>query len=172
MGDSKMGLQARLMSQALRKLTANISKTNTSCVFINQLREKIGVMFGNPETTTGGNALKFYASVRLDIRRTSQLKDGEEIIGNRTRVKVVKNKLAPPFRKADFDILYGEGISQLGEIVDLGVYLEIIKKSGSWFSYGDTKLGQGRDAVKMIIKDNPELYDELKTKISEALKKQ
>jgi recombination protein RecA len=172
MGDSKMGLQARLMSQALRKLTANISKTNTSCVFINQLREKIGVMFGNPETTTGGNALKFYASVRLDIRRTSQLKDGEEIIGNRTRVKVVKNKLAPPFRKADFDILYGEGISQLGELVDLGVDFDIIKKSGSWFSYGDTKLGQGRDAVKMIIKDNPELYDELKTKISEALKKQ
>ena len=172
MGDSKMGLQARLMSQALRKLTANISKTNTSCVFINQLREKIGVMFGNPETTTGGNALKFYASVRLDIRRTSQLKDGEEIIGNRTRVKVVKNKLAPPFRKADFDILYGEGISQLGEIVDLGVDFEIIKKSGSWFSYGDTKLGQGRDAVKMIIKDNPELYDELKMKISEALRKQ
>lgn len=172
MGDSKMGLQARLMSQALRKLTANISKTNTSCVFINQLREKIGVMFGNPETTTGGNALKFYASVRLDIRRTSQLKDGEEIIGNRTRVKVVKNKLAPPFRKADFDILYGEGISQLGELVDLGVDFDIIKKSGSWFSYGDTKLGQGRDAVKQIIKDNPELYDELKLKISEALKKQ
>ncbi|HAX94724.1 MAG TPA: recombinase RecA [Bacteroidales bacterium] len=172
MGDSKMGLQARLMSQALRKLTANISKTNTSCVFINQLREKIGVMFGNPETTTGGNALKFYASVRLDIRRTSQLKEGEEIIGNRTRVKVVKNKLAPPFRKADFDILYGEGISQLGELVDLGVDFDIIKKSGSWFSYGDTKLGQGRDAVKQIIRDNPELYDELKLKISEALKKQ
>jgi recombination protein RecA len=172
MGDSRMGLQARLMSQALRKLTANISRTNTSCVFINQLREKIGVMFGNPETTTGGNALKFYASVRLDIRRTSQLKDGEEIVGNRTRVKVVKNKLAPPFRKADFDILYGEGISQLGEIIDLGVDFEIIKKSGSWFSYGETKLGQGRDAVKLIIKDNPELYDELKTKISEALKKQ
>lgn len=172
MGDSKMGLQARLMSQALRKLTANISKTNTSCVFINQLREKIGVMFGNPETTTGGNALKFYASVRLDIRRTSQLKDGEEIIGNRTRVKVVKNKLAPPFRKADFDILYGEGISQLGELVDLGVDFDIIKKSGSWFSYGDTKLGQGRDAVKQIVKDNPELYDELRLKISEALKKQ
>ena len=171
MGDSKMGLQARLMSQALRKLTANISKTNTSCVFINQLREKIGVMFGNPETTTGGNALKFYASVRVDIRKTTQLKDGEEIIGNRTRVKIVKNKLAPPFRKADFDILYGEGISQLGEIVDLGVDFEIIKKSGSWFSYGDTKLGQGRDAVKQIIKDNPELYDELKTKIFEALKK-
>jgi recombination protein RecA len=171
MGDSKMGLQARLMSQALRKLTANISKTNTSCVFINQLREKIGVMFGNPETTTGGNALKFYASVRLDIRKTSQLKDGEEMIGSRTRVKIVKNKLAPPFKKADFDILYGEGISQLGEIVDLGVDFEIIKKSGSWFSYGDTKLGQGRDAVKQIIKDNPELYDELKQKVSEALKK-
>jgi len=171
MGDQKMGLQARLMSQALRKLTANISKTNTSCVFINQLREKIGVMFGNPETTTGGNALKFYASVRVDIRRTSQLKEGEEIIGSRTRAKIVKNKLAPPFKKADFDILYGEGISQLGEIVDLGVDFEIIKKSGSWFSYGDTKLGQGRDAVKQIIKDNPELYDELKAKIFEALKK-
>jgi len=172
MGDQKMGLQARLMSQALRKLTANISKTNTSCVFINQLREKIGVVFGNPETTTGGNALKFYASVRVDIRRTNQLKEGEEIIGSRTRAKIVKNKLAPPFRKADFDILYGEGISQLGEIVDLGVDYEIIKKSGSWFSYNDTKLGQGRDAVKQIIKDNPELYDELKTKIFEALKKQ
>jgi len=172
MGDSKMGLQARLMSQALRKLTANISKTNTSCVFINQLRDKIGVMFGNPETTTGGNALKFYASVRVDIRKTNQIKEGEEIIGNRTRVKIVKNKLAPPFKKADFDILYGEGISQLGEIVDLGVDFNIIKKSGSWFSYGDTKLGQGRDAVKQIIKDNPELYDELKEKISEALKNQ
>jgi recombination protein RecA len=171
MGDSKMGLQARLMSQALRKLTANINKTNTSCVFINQLRDKIGIVFGNPETTTGGNALKFYASVRLDIRRTSQLKEGEEIIGSRTRVKIVKNKLAPPFKKADFDILYGEGISQLGEIVDLGVDFEIIKKSGSWFSYGDTKLGQGRDAVKQILKDNPELYDELKAKVSEALKK-
>ncbi len=171
MGDSKMGLQARLMSQALRKLTANISKTNTSCVFINQLRDKIGVMFGNPETTTGGNALKFYASVRVDIRKTSQLKEGEEIVGSRTRVKIVKNKLAPPFRKADFDILYGEGISQLGEIVDLGVDFEIIKKSGSWFSYGDTKLGQGRDAVKQIIKDNPELYDELKGKVADALKK-
>jgi recombination protein RecA len=171
MGDSKMGLQARLMSQALRKLTANISKTNTSCVFINQLREKIGVMFGNPETTTGGNALKFYASVRLDIRRTSQIKEGEEIIGSRTRVKVVKNKLAPPFKKADFDILYGEGISQLGEIVDLGTDFNIIKKSGSWFSYGDTKIGQGRDAVKQILKDNPELYDELKVKVQEALKK-
>jgi len=171
MGDSKMGLQARLMSQALRKLTANISKTNTTCIFINQLREKIGVMFGNPETTTGGNALKFYASVRLDIRRSNQIKEGEEVIGNRTRVKVVKNKLAPPFRKADFDILYGEGISQAGEVVDLGVELNIIKKSGSWFSYGDTKLGQGRDAVKVIILDNPELYDELKTRVSEALKK-
>ncbi len=172
MGDSKMGLQARLMSQALRKLTANISKTNTSCVFINQLREKIGIMFGNPETTTGGNALKFYASVRLDIRRTSQLKEGEEAIGNRTRVKIVKNKLAPPFKKADFDILFGEGISQLGEIVDLGTDFNIIKKSGSWFSYGDTKIGQGRDAVKQILKDNPELYDELKAKVQEALKKQ
>ncbi|MCX6301719.1 MAG: recombinase RecA [Bacteroidia bacterium] len=171
MGDSKMGLQARLMSQALRKLTANISKTNTSCVFINQLREKIGIVFGNPETTTGGNALKFYASVRVDIRRTSQLKEGEEIIGNRTRVKIVKNKLAPPFRKADFDILYGEGISQLGEIVDLGTDLNIIKKSGSWFSYGETRIGQGRDAVKQILKDNPELYDELKAKVQEALKK-
>ncbi len=170
MGDSKMGLQARLMSQALRKLTANISKTNTSCVFINQLREKIGVMFGNPETTTGGNALKFYASVRLDIRRTNQLKEGEDIIGNRTRVKIVKNKLAPPFKKADFDILYGEGISQLGEIVDLGSDFNIIKKSGSWFSYGDTKIGQGRDAVKQILKDNPELYEELKVKVQEALK--
>jgi recombination protein RecA len=172
MGDSKMGLQARLMSQAMRKLTANISKTNTSCVFINQLRDKIGVMFGNPETTTGGNALKFYASVRVDIRKTNQIKEGEEIIGNRTRAKIVKNKLAPPFKKADFDILYGEGISQLGEIVDLGVDFDIVKKSGSWFSYGDTKLGQGRDAVKQIIKDNPELYDELKEKIAEALKNQ
>jgi recombination protein RecA len=171
MGDAKMGLQARLMSQALRKLTANISKTNTSCVFINQLREKIGVMFGNPETTTGGNALKFYASVRVDIRKTNQIKEGEEIIGNRTRVKIVKNKLAPPFKKADFDILYGEGISQLGEVVDLGVDFDIIKKSGSWFSYGDTKLGQGRDAVKLILKDNPELLEELKAKVSEALKK-
>jgi len=170
MGDSKMGLQARLMSQALRKLTANINKTNTSCVFINQLREKIGVMFGNPETTTGGNALKFYASIRLDIRKTSQLKDGEEIIGSRTRVKVVKNKLAPPFKKADFDILYGEGISQLGEIVDLGVDLEIIKKSGSWFSYGETKLGQGRDALKKLLADNPELCEEIETQLIAALK--
>jgi recombination protein RecA len=171
MGDSKMGLQARLMSQALRKLTANISKTNTSCVFINQLRDKIGVMFGNPETTTGGNALKFYASVRIDIRKTNQIKEGEDIVGSRTRVKIVKNKLAPPFKKADFDILYGEGISQLGEIVDLGVDFDIIKKSGSWFSYGETKLGQGRDAVKQIIRDNPELSDELKSRITESLKK-
>ena len=172
MGDSKMGLQARLMSQALRKLTANISKTNTSCIFINQLREKIGVMFGNPETTTGGNALKFYASLRLDIRRTSQIKDGEEIVGSRTRVKIVKNKLAPPFKKADFDIMYGEGISQLGEIVDIGTEYNIIKKSGSWFSYGDTKIGQGRDAVKQILRDNPELYEELKLKVTDALKNQ
>ena len=171
MGDSKMGLQARLMSQALRKLTGNINKTNTSCVFINQLRDKIGVMFGNPETTTGGNALKFYSSVRLDIRKTNQIKDGEEVVGSRTRVKIVKNKLAPPFKKADFDILYGEGISQVGELIDLGVDFEIIKKSGSWFSYGDTKLGQGRDSVKQILKDNPELYEELKTKVVEALKK-
>ncbi|NLN30206.1 MAG: recombinase RecA [Bacteroidales bacterium] len=172
MGDSKMGLQARLMSQALRKLTANISKTNTSCIFINQLREKIGIMFGNPETTTGGNALKFYSSVRLDIRRTSQLKNGDEIIGNRTRVKIVKNKLAPPFRKADFDILYGEGISQLGEIIDLGTDFNIIRKSGSWYSYNETRIGQGREAVKQILRDNPELYDELKTKVIEALKNQ
>ena len=170
MGDSKMGLQARLMSQALRKLTATISKTNTTCIFINQLRDKIGVMFGNPETTTGGNALKFYASVRLDIRRVSQLKDGDEVIGNQTRVKVVKNKVAPPFRKAEFDIMFGEGISRAGEIIDLGVYKGIIKKSGSWFSYGDTKLGQGRDAAKKCIEDNPELADELEAAIMEALK--
>ncbi len=171
MGDSKMGLQARLMSQALRKLTASISKTNTVCIFINQLREKIGVMFGNPETTTGGNALKFYASVRLDIRRISQIKDTEEVQGNRVRVKVVKNKVAPPFRKAEFDIMYGEGISKVGEIIDLGVEKNILKKSGSWFSYGETKLGQGRDAVKRLLNDNPDLLDELETKIREALQK-
>ncbi len=171
MGDSKMGLQARLMSQALRKLTANINKTNTCCVFINQLREKIGVMFGNPETTTGGNALKFYASVRVDIRKVTQIKEGDEILGNRTRVKIVKNKLAPPFRKAEFDIMYGEGISKIGEIIDLGVDYEILKKSGSWFSYGETKLGQGRDAVKGLLADNPELAEEVEAKIREALKK-
>jgi len=170
MGDSKMGLQARLMSQALRKLTANINRTNTTCIFINQLREKIGVMFGNPETTTGGNALKFYASVRLDIRRISQLKDGDAAIGNQTRVKVVKNKVAPPFRKAEFDIMFGEGISKTGEIIDLGVEYGIIKKSGSWFSYGETKLAQGRDASKNVIKDNPELAAELEAKIVEAIK--
>lgn len=165
MGDSQMGLQARLMSKALRKLTASINKAHTCCIFINQLRDKIGVMFGNPETTTGGNALKFYSSIRVDIRRSSQIKDGDEVIGNRTRVKIVKNKVAPPFKKAEFDIMYGEGISKVGEIIDLGVELGIIKKSGSWFSYGDTKLGQGRDAVKMLIKDNPELMDELEEKI-------
>ena len=170
MGDSKMGLQARLMSQALRKLTANINKTNTTCIFINQLREKIGVMFGNPETTTGGNALKFYASIRLDIRKIGQLKDGDEAIGNQTRVKVVKNKVAPPFRKAEFDIMFGQGISKTGEILDLGVEYGIIKKSGSWFSYGDTKLAQGRDASKMVIHDNPELSLELETKIIAAIK--
>jgi recombination protein RecA len=169
MGDSKMGLQARLMSQALRKLTANINKTNTTCIFINQLREKIGVMFGNPETTTGGNALKFYASVRLDIRRIGQIKDGDEVNGNHTRVKIVKNKVAPPFRKAEFDIMYGEGISKTGEIIDLGVEYNIIKKSGSWFSYGDTKLGQGREAVKNLINDNPELAEELENKIIDAI---
>jgi len=167
MGDSKMGLQARLMSQALRKLTANINKTKTCVIFINQLREKIGVMFGNPETTTGGNALKFYASVRLDIRRIGQIKDGEEAQGNHTRVKVVKNKVAPPFKKAEFDIMYGEGISKTGEIIDLGVEYNIIKKSGSWFSYGETKLGQGRESVKSVIKDNPELAQELEAKILE-----
>ncbi len=170
MGESKMGLQARLMSQALRKLTATISKTNTTCIFINQLRDKLGVMFGNPETTTGGNALKFYASVRLDIRRVSQIKDGDEVIGNQTRVKVVKNKVAPPFRKAEFDIMFGEGISRAGEIIDLGVEKGIIKKSGSWFSYDDTKLGQGRDAAKKCIQDNPELAEELEAKIMEALR--
>ena len=169
MGDSKMGLQARLMSQALRKIAATISKTNTCCIFINQLREKIGVMFGNPETTTGGNALKFYSSVRLDIRRIGQLKNGEDVVGNSTRVKVVKNKVAPPFRKAEFEIMFGEGISHTGEIVDLGVQYGIIKKSGSWVSYGDTKLGQGRDSVKQIIGDNPELADELETKIFAAM---
>lgn len=170
MGDSKMGLHARLMSQALRKLTATISKTNCTVIFINQLRDKIGVMFGNPETTTGGNALKFYASVRLDIRKKSQIKDGEKVIGTGTKVKVVKNKVAPPFMTAEFDIMYGEGISKLGEIIDLGVEFEIIKKSGSWFSYGETKLGQGRDAVKTLLKDNPDLAKELETKIFEHIK--
>jgi len=165
MGESKMGLQARLMSQALRKLTGTIAKTNCCCIFINQLREKIGVMFGNPETTTGGNALKFYASVRLDIRRTSQIKDADEVAGNRVKVKIVKNKVAPPFRIAEFDIMFGEGISKVGEIIDLGVEYNIIKKSGSWFSYGDTKLGQGRDAVKTLLLDNPDLMDELESKI-------
>jgi recombination protein RecA len=170
MGDSKMGLHARLMSQALRKLTGTISKTHCTVFFINQLREKIGVMFGNPETTTGGNALKFYASIRLDIRRSSQIKDGDNVIGNRTKVKVVKNKVAPPFKTAEFDIMYGEGVSKTGEILDLAVEFEIIKKAGSWFSYGDTKLGQGRDAVKILIKDNPELADELEQKIKEVIK--
>lgn len=169
MGDSKMGLQARLMSQALRKLTGTINKTGCCCVFINQLREKIGVMFGNPETTTGGNALKFYSSVRVDIRRSSQIKTGEDVIGNRTKVKIVKNKVAPPFRTAEFDIMYGVGISKSGEIIDVGVDLGIIKKSGSWFSYGDTKLGQGRDAVKLLIEDNPELMEEIESKIKAAI---
>ena len=170
MGESKMGLQARLMSQALRKLTATISKTNTTCIFINQLRDKLGVMFGSPETTTGGNALKFYASVRIDIRRLGQIKDGEDILGNMTRVKVVKNKVAPPFRKTEFEILFGEGISKVGEIVDLGVLYGIIRKSGAWFSYTDTKLGQGRDAAKRMIADNPELAEELEAKIMAAMK--
>ena len=170
MGDSKMGLQARLMSQALRKLTATISKTNTICIFINQLREKIGVMFGNPETTTGGNALKFYASVRLDIRRMSQIKDGDDAVGNRVKVKVVKNKVAPPFRMAEFDIIFGEGISKVGEILDIGVEMGIVNKSGSWFSYNSDKLGQGRDAVKQLLQDNTELANEIETKIREKLK--
>lgn len=169
MGDNQMGLQARLMSKALRKLTGSISKANTCCIFINQLREKIGVMFGNPETTTGGNALKFYSSVRIDIRRSSAIKNADKIIGNRTRVKVVKNKVAPPFQLAEFDIMYGEGISKIGEIIDLGVEMNIINKSGSWYSYGETKLGQGRDAVKDILKDNPELLEELETKVIEQL---
>ncbi len=170
MGDSRMGLQARLMSQALRKLTSNISKTNTCVVFINQLREKIGIMFGNPETTTGGNALKFYATIRLDIRSIGKIKDGENIIGNRTRVKVVKNKVAPPFKKAEFDMMFGQGISKIGEIVDLGVDYDIIKKSGSWFSYGDTKLGQGRETVKSLLMDNPELSEEIENKIIDSMK--
>ncbi|MBO6064449.1 MAG: recombinase RecA, partial [Bacteroidales bacterium] len=169
MGENKVGLQARLMSQALRKLTANISKTNTCCIFINQLREKIGIMFGNPETTTGGNALKFYASVRLDIRRTTQIKDGEEALGNHVKVKVVKNKMAPPFKKAEFDIVFGEGISHSSELVDLGVELGIIAKSGSWFSYNDQKLAQGREAVKKLLQDNPELAEEIEAKIRAAL---
>jgi recombination protein RecA len=169
MGDSKMGLQARLMSQALRKLTGTISKTGCCCIFINQLREKIGVMFGNPETTTGGNALKFYASVRLDVRRISQIKDSDEVSGNRVKVKIVKNKVAPPFRIAEFDIMFGEGISKAGEIIDLGVEHNIIKKAGSWFSYGETRLGQGRDAVKQLIMDNPELMEELEIKIKEVV---
>ncbi|MCQ2155083.1 MAG: recombinase RecA [Bacteroidales bacterium] len=169
MGDSKMGLQARLMSQALRKLTANISKTNTCCIFINQLREKLGVMFGNPETTTGGNALKFYASVRVDVRRTTQIKDGDEAYGNRVKVKIVKNKMAPPFKKAEFDIVFGEGISRVGEVLDLATDMEIIKKSGSWFSYGDSKLAQGRDACKQLLIDNVELCEEIEAKVRERL---
>jgi recombination protein RecA len=169
MGESKMGLQARLMSQALRKLTANISRTNTCCIFINQLRDKIGIMFGNPETTTGGNALKFYSSIRVDVRRMTQIKEGEEATGNRTRAKVVKNKLAPPFKKAEFDIVFGEGISKIGEIIDLGVDFDIIKKSGSWFSYGDAKLAQGREAVKQLLLDNPQLSEEIEGKIRERL---
>ena len=169
MGDNKVGLQARLMSQALRKLTANISKTNTCCIFINQLREKIGILFGNPETTTGGNALKFYASVRIDVRKVTQIKDGDEATGNRTRAKVVKNKMAPPFRKAEFDIVFGEGICKVGEIVDLAVEYDIVHKSGSWFSYGESKIGQGREAVLQVLRDNPELSDEIEAKVREAL---
>jgi recombination protein RecA len=169
MSDSQMGLQARLMSKALRKLTGSINKAGTCCIFINQLRDKIGVMFGNPETTTGGNALKFYSSIRIDIRKASQIKEGEDVMGNRVKVKVVKNKVAPPFRKAEFDIMYGEGISKVGEVIDLGVDLNILKKSGSWFSYGETRLGQGRDSVKQIIHDNPELLEELEAKIKEIL---
>ena len=171
MGDNRVGLQARLMSQALRKLTATINKTQTTCIFINQLREKIGMMFGNPETTTGGNALKFYASVRLDIRKASAIKDGEEIIGNQVRVKVVKNKVAPPFKKTEFDLMFNEGISRVGEIVDLGVENGILAKSGSWYSYDGNKLAQGRDAVKNVLRDNPELAEEIENKIMEALKK-
>jgi recombination protein RecA len=169
MGDSKMGLQARLMSQAMRKLTATIGRTRCCCIFINQLREKIGPVYGNPETTTGGNALKFYASVRIDIRKASSIKEGEQAIGNRVKVKVVKNKVAPPFRQTEFDIIFGQGISRIGEIIDLGVDHEIIKKSGSWFSYGETKLGQGRDAVKQIFSDNPELMDEIEQKVREKI---
>jgi len=169
MGDSQMGLQARLMSKALRKLTGSINKAGCCCIFINQLRDKIGVMFGNPETTTGGNALKFYSSIRIDIRKAAQIKDGEEVMGNRVKVKIVKNKVAPPFRKAEFDVMYGEGISKIGEIIDLGVELNILKKSGSWFSYGETRLGQGRDAIKSILLDNPELSEELEAKIKDAL---
>jgi recombination protein RecA len=169
MGDANVGVQARLMSKALRKLTGTISKTGCCCIFINQLREKIGVMFGNPETTTGGNALKFYASIRLDIRRSTQLKDGENVIGNHTKVKVVKNKVAPPFRTAEFDIIYGQGISRVGELIDMGVDMNIVKKAGSWFSYGETKLGQGRDAVKQLLDDNPELMAEIEGKVKAAL---
>lgn len=172
MGDSRMGLQARLMSQALRKLTATINKTKCTAIFINQLREKIGVMFGNPETTTGGNALKFYASVRLDIRRSTQIKNGDEVIGNHTKVKVVKNKVAPPFRQAEFDIMYGEGISKVGEILDLAVEKGIVQKSGSWYSYNESKLGQGRDAVKEVLRDNPELSEEIEEKILEVIREE
>ena len=170
MGDNKVGLQARLMSQALRKLTSTISKTNTTCIFINQLREKIGIMFGNPETTTGGNALKFYASVRLDIRKSSPIKDGDEVVGNEVKVKVVKNKVAPPFRRAEFEVMYGEGISRVGEVVDLGVNFGILEKSGSWYSYGGSKLGQGKEATKAVLRDNPELQEEVTAKIYEAMK--